>query len=188
MTTEREQFTFYKSFATAISRIKSKAARCDAYDVIVRYALFGEEPDLNKISDSAAIAFDLIKPNLDASRRKAESGKAGGQRKQTESKPQANGKQTASKKENEKENEIEKEKENKCSLEKEKLKESPVPISSALPSAVPAEEKVHLSKQEYEELMNMDAASFNLRIADFPAGAKAQLIRERFDRRFSNAQ
>ena len=115
---EREQFTFYQSFAKAISRIKSKAARCDAYDVIVNYALYGIEPDLDKVSDSAAMAFDLIKPNLDASRRKAESGKAGGQRKQTESKPQANGKQTASKKENEKENKKEgkkeKEKENEC--------------------------------------------------------------------------
>ena len=115
---EREQFTFYQSFAKAISRIKSKAARCDAYDVIVNYALYGIEPDLDKVSDSAAMAFDLIKPNLDASRRKAENGKAGGQRKQTESKPQANGKQTASKKENEKENKKEgkkeKEKENEC--------------------------------------------------------------------------
>ena len=113
---EREQFTFYQSFAKAISRIKSKAARCDAYDVIVNYALYGIEPDLDKVSDSAAMAFDLIKPNLDASRRKAENGKAGGQRKQTESKPQANGKQTASKKENEKEGkkEKEKEKENEC--------------------------------------------------------------------------
>ena len=115
---EREQFTFYQSFAKAISRIKSKAARCDAYDVIVNYALYGIEPELDKVSDSAAMAFDLIKPNLDASRRKAENGKAGGQRKQTESKPQANGKQTASKKENEKENKKEgkkeKEKENEC--------------------------------------------------------------------------
>ena len=115
---EREQFTFYQSFAKAISRIKSKAARCDAYDVIVNYALYGIEPELDKVSDSAAMAFDLIKPNLDASRRKAENGKAGGQRKQTESKPQANGKQTASKKENEKEKEKEgkkeKEKENEC--------------------------------------------------------------------------
>ena len=115
---EREQFTFYQSFAKAVSRIKSKAARCDAYDVIINYALYGIEPDLEKVSDSAAMAFDLIKPNLDASRRKAENGKAGGLRKQTESKPQANGKQTASKKENEKENKKEgkkeKEKENEC--------------------------------------------------------------------------
>ena len=117
---EREQFTFYQSFAKAVSRIKSKAARCDAYDVIVNYALYGIEPDLDKISDSAAMAFDLIKPNLDASRRKAESGKRGGKAeangKQNESKPQANAKQTASKKEkeNKKEDKKEKEKENEC--------------------------------------------------------------------------
>ena len=114
---EREQFTFYQSFAKAVSRIKSKAARCDAYDVIVNYALYGIEPDLDKISDSAAMAFDLIKPNLDASRRKAESGKRGGKAeangKQNESKPQANVKQTASKKEKEKENKKEDKKEDK---------------------------------------------------------------------------
>ena len=108
---EREQFTFYQSFEKAISRIKKKTDRCEAYDAIVRYALYGEMPDLERIADSAAIAFELSKPNLDASRRKAESGKLGGKAeakpKQTASKAEANDKQTASKKEKEKEIEIE---------------------------------------------------------------------------------
>ncbi len=111
---ERSQFTFYASFFQSISRIKKKADRCDAYDAICGYALTGELPNLDSIAESAAIVFDLSKPNLDASRRKAESGKAGGKRKQTGSKPEANRKQeeTVREKEKEKEKEKELEKEN----------------------------------------------------------------------------
>ena len=110
---ERSQFTFYASFFQSISRIKKKADRCDAYDAICGYALTGELPNLDSIAESAAIVFDLSKPNLDASRHKAESGKAGGKRKQTGSKPEANRKQeeTVREKEKEKEKELEKEKE-----------------------------------------------------------------------------
>lgn len=110
---ERSQFTFYASFFQSISRIKKKADRCDAYDAICGYALTGELPNMDSIAESAAIVFDLSKPNLDASRRKAESGKAGGKRKQTGSKPEANRKQeeTVREKEKEKEKELEKEKE-----------------------------------------------------------------------------
>ena len=79
---ERKQFTFYSSFLDAILRIKKPAERCAAYDAICRYALRGELPDMDKLPDAAAIAFDLTKPNLDASRRKAISGKAGGKSKQ----------------------------------------------------------------------------------------------------------
>ena len=144
----RTQFTFYGSFAAALSRIKKKADRADAYDAICNYALYGKEPDYEKISDSVAISFDLIKPTLDASKRKAENGKAGANRKQTASKPQANeskpqanrkqtvseGKQQANRKlgqtvsekegENEIENEIEKENENENEIEKENENEN----------------------------------------------------------------
>lgn len=89
--TERSQFTFYDSFYRALKRIKKKADRADAYDAIVTYALLGEEPDLENMPDAAAIAFEVIRPNLDASRRKAANGKKGGEsKKQTESKPEAN--------------------------------------------------------------------------------------------------
>lgn len=107
---ERTQFTFYESFFKAISRIKKDADRCKAYDAICSYALYGEEPDIERLPDSAAIAFELSKPNLDASRRKAQNGKKGGESKQAESKSQAKPNQTASKKEKEKENK----KENEC--------------------------------------------------------------------------
>lgn len=112
----RGQFTFYASFASALSRIKKKADRADAYDAICNYALYGTEPDMEKLPDSAAIAFDLIRPTLDASRRKAESGKTGGSRKQTGSKPEANRKleKTVREKEKEKEKENEIENEDEC--------------------------------------------------------------------------
>lgn len=116
---EREQFTFYASFAKAAKRIKNKSSRCDYYDAIINYALYEELPDLDKISEAAAMGFELIKPNLDSSRRKAESGRRGGEaeangkREEKTSKLEANRKQTAreKEKEGEKEKEIEIEKE-----------------------------------------------------------------------------
>lgn len=101
---ERKQFTFYRSFMDGIKRIKAKAARCEAYDAIIAYALDGTEPDLDKLSDAAALAFVMAKPNLDSARKKAEAGQKGG-----ESKDQANGKQTASKPQANREQEIEQE-------------------------------------------------------------------------------
>ena len=126
---ERKQFTFYESFARALLRIKKDADRAKAYDAIVSYALYGIEPDLDKLPDSAAIAFDLIQPTLDSAARKSSAGKTGGDAKQTGSKTEANRKQNESKaesnakqtgnekereKEGEKEKEIEKEVENEC--------------------------------------------------------------------------
>ena len=94
---EREQFTFYASYARAIAKIKKAADRCAAYDAIANYALYEILPDVDKLPDSAAIAFELIKPTLDTGRRKAASGKTGGEAKGTGSKPEANRKQTKSK-------------------------------------------------------------------------------------------
>ena len=125
--TQRKQFTFYESFYQALRRIKKKQDRVDAYDAIAAYALYGTEPDYEKLPDSAAIAFDLIRPTLDSSRRKSENGKSGGcakkgvskpeaNRKQNESKPEANrkGGECVSEKEGEVENEVEVENENEC--------------------------------------------------------------------------
>lgn len=114
----RSQFTFYESFHKALDRIKKKADKADAYDAICRYALYGEVPDLDNLPDAAAIAFELIRPTLDASKRKAEAGAKGG--KQNGSKTEANCKrgETATEKEDEKEkekeNEYERERENEC--------------------------------------------------------------------------
>lgn len=140
---ERSQFTFYESFARALKRIKKDGDRAKAYDAICDYALRGTLPDLDSLPDAAAIAFDLIKPTLDASARKAKSGKSGGEAKQSEanakqtaSKSEANRKQTArekeGEKEKEKENEIEIEGENECYIPSpEERKESPSSFLSA---------------------------------------------------------
>lgn len=68
---ERGQFTFYRSFFVAISRIRKKSARADIYDAVCRYALDGILPDMDKLEDGPAIVFDLIRPVLDAGIRKA---------------------------------------------------------------------------------------------------------------------
>ena len=74
---EREQFTFYASFAKAIQRIRKPADRAAAYDAIIGYALYGTSPDLTKLPDVVGLVFDLVKTNLDVSRRTAEGGKKG---------------------------------------------------------------------------------------------------------------
>lgn len=134
---DRKQFTFYASFYNSISRIKNKAARCDAYDAICSYALTGEHPDLDKLPDAAAIAFLGSKANIDASRRKAEAGKSGGMAKKTESKPEAKGKQTGSngneqtpeKQEQVKEQEQDKDKDKDKEQVQEQMLEPPTPLT-----------------------------------------------------------
>lgn len=88
----REQFTFYRSFGDAVMRIKKKSDRADAYDAIINYALYEIEPDLDSMSDAAAIAFISAKPNLDVSKKKSESGKQKAKAKQNGSKTEANAK------------------------------------------------------------------------------------------------
>lgn len=125
----RTQFTFYESFYKAISRIKKKADRADAYDIICAYALFQEEPNLDSVSDAVSIAFELLRPVLDKAREKAESGKSGG------SKLKANGKQNGSKQEancKQEEGESEKEKEKEGEIENECY--PPTPFSQIIAS------------------------------------------------------
>ena len=103
----RKQFTFYRSFWEAVQTLPKKD-RLPVLEAIISYALDGTVPQGLTTGQSAF--FLLVKPNLDAARRKAESGKQGGSKKKANaSKPQANSKQTESKKENEIENEIENE-------------------------------------------------------------------------------
>jgi hypothetical protein len=91
----RNQFTFYRSFAEALRYIRKPAERALAYDAICNYALYGVEPNLDELPDSAALAMAVIKPILDSGNRKAKAGQQGGSKpkandKQTESKPKAN--------------------------------------------------------------------------------------------------
>lgn len=107
---ERKQFTFYRSFWEAVKTLPKKD-RLPVLEAIISYALDGADPQGLTAGQSAF--FLLVKPNLDSSRKKAASGKQGG------SKPQANRKQTASKKEKEDEKEKENENENEVEIEKE---------------------------------------------------------------------
>ena len=68
----REQFTFYRSYFDAIRRLKKAADRAAIYDAIADYALYGNTPEL---SDAAGAIFDLIKPTLDAAKRKSDGAK-----------------------------------------------------------------------------------------------------------------
>lgn len=91
----RNQFTFYRSFAEALRYIRKPAERALAYDAICNYALYGIEPNLDELPDSAALAMAVIKPILDSGNRKAKAGQQGGSKpkandKQNESKPKAN--------------------------------------------------------------------------------------------------
>lgn len=108
---ERAQFTFYRSYYEAI-RALPKKDQTAVLLAVCAYALDNKEPNL---SGTAKAVFTLIRPTLDTSRRKSQSGKKGGE---NGSKTEANGKQSGSKTEakrkqtaSEKEGEIEKEKE-----------------------------------------------------------------------------
>lgn len=111
---ERGQFTFYRSYYEAIKQLK-KADQAAVLMAICAYALDEEMPGL---TGTPAAIFALIKPTLDTSRRKAASGKAGGESKQaaskTEAKPKQSSREKEKEKEKEKEGEIEKEKEYEC--------------------------------------------------------------------------
>ena len=67
----REQFTFYRSFYKAVKKMK-KSDVADLVLAVCAYALDEEEP---KLSDSLSGVFELIRPTLDASARKAENRK-----------------------------------------------------------------------------------------------------------------
>lgn len=94
---ERNQFTFYESFFAAISRIKNKTARCDAYDAICGFALKGTVPDLEKMADAAAIAFDLIRPVLESASEKSKGGKTSARSREDKRKTSARSHEDAAK-------------------------------------------------------------------------------------------
>lgn len=120
---ERKQFTFYRSYLDAIIRLPKKEQGAILL-AICQYALNESEP--TGLSPIAETVFTLVRPTLDAGRRKANAGEAGGKseakQKQNGSKTEAKAKQTAREKEGEVEKEVEIEveieKENECYREK----------------------------------------------------------------------
>lgn len=92
MNKPRNQFTFYRSYYDAIQAL-SKRDQSALILAVCAYAIYEEEP--KGLSNAAFTAFNLIKPTLDAGRKKAENGSRGGS--VSTSKAQANDKQTVSK-------------------------------------------------------------------------------------------
>ena len=103
----RNQFTFYRSYYDAISRLPKKE-QSEIILAVCGYAIYQKEPE--GLSPVAWTAFELIRPTLDSGRKKAAAGMAGGK-----SKRQANAKQMP----REKEVEVEVEKENEKEIEAE---------------------------------------------------------------------
>ena len=75
MAERRSQFTFYDSFYRALSRIKKKADRADAYEMICRYAMYGEMPDFDGVSVRVSSAFMECLSLMDFDRRQAMEGR-----------------------------------------------------------------------------------------------------------------
>lgn len=157
----RTQFTFYESFFRSISRIKKASDRAAAYDAICAYALYEQEPDLDGMPDAAAVAFEVAKPNLDASRRKASAGKKGGEAKQTEAnrkqveasdkQTEANRKQTGSKAQARGRGNQVKEQDKEQDKDKEQMLKPPTPLQGASPSLQDAFGEWLRYKQERRE-------------------------------------
>lgn len=82
----RESFVFYRSFAKACRRIKSKEERLALYDAIVDYALDDIEVD-EDASELIAVLMETIKPQIDANNTRYENGKKGGRPKSETKKP-----------------------------------------------------------------------------------------------------
>lgn len=103
----RKQFTFYRSYFEAVIDLPKKdqtaviLAICD-------YALNEVEPNL---AGTSKVVFNLIRPTLDAARRKAEGGKKGTPTKDSGKIPQRCEEDSEKEKEGEKEKEVEKENE-----------------------------------------------------------------------------
>ena len=64
---QRGQFTFYGSYYTAINRLP-KSRQLELFQAICRYAIYGELP---RLTGASAAVFDMVVPNLRASRSKA---------------------------------------------------------------------------------------------------------------------
>ena len=75
---EREQFTFYASFAKAARKIRKPAERCAFYDAVIDFALSGISPEEGSLPDVVEMAMELVAPVLSSARRKAEAGRNGG--------------------------------------------------------------------------------------------------------------
>ena len=117
---QRSQFTVYESFYKAIARMRKKADQADTFLAIARLALYGEEPDIDEMTEPVASALELILPVVRSGNNKAlnrlQNETNENKSRTNENKPEQSEKQ----KEREKEREIEREIENDSSIKKDK--------------------------------------------------------------------
>lgn len=76
----RDGFVFYRSFADAIHMLPEDE-QLGMMIAIINYALDDIEPKL--LTNSQKIVFTLVKPQVDANKKRAEDGKKGGRPKKT---------------------------------------------------------------------------------------------------------
>lgn len=94
----RKSFSFFVSYIEAVEELPEKE-QLATLKAIIKYALYDKEPENFKGIKQAV--FLLVKPTLDASKKKSANGKQGGSKtkakqKQNGSKTEANGKQSGS--------------------------------------------------------------------------------------------
>lgn len=75
MSESRKQFTFYSSFYEAVSKIKKKADRADAYDAICAYAINGDYTLWHALPLKTQAVLTELLPLLDLDRRDAAEGR-----------------------------------------------------------------------------------------------------------------
>lgn len=71
------RFPFFYSYYTAYNKLKNESDKVKFIDAVMKYAFFGEEPDLPEYLDSM---FDLARPNIDQSVKNALQGAVNGRK------------------------------------------------------------------------------------------------------------
>lgn len=156
---ERATFKFFRSFYESAVQLPEKEQQADFLMAICGYALDGKPPDIQGIP---AALFLLAKPNLDASRVKAESGSLGGssskkeaKSKQKGSKPEANGKQPPSEEGSRKKEEGSKE-----------VGGNNTPLIPPSQPKVQLAENVTMTNDEYEKLLAAHGPADTMRLIE----------------------
>lgn len=72
---ERNQFTFYNSFAKAAESVRKKTERCDFYDMVKDYALYGEAPNPERTTRRLMSLFYAAKPTIEKDIRQSVEGR-----------------------------------------------------------------------------------------------------------------
>ena len=65
---ERKQFTFYSSFYESIQHLKTNKEKLQAYDMLCRFALYGETPEESEIKDGGLAIFSMARPIINRAR------------------------------------------------------------------------------------------------------------------------